>query len=242
MPKPEELVRHVRGALESDPRASFRRSPFEVRCEVDGTVVLEGEAENIAAKKVALELAASVPGCTGILDRLRVKPSTRMGDGAIRDAVRDALLEEQALAFCTLRMRDRSAVKLIRESGGNRGDYIEIGVADGVVTLNGQVESLSHKRLVGLLAWWVPGTRDVINGIEVVPPEGDTDDEITDAVKAALQKDRLIESSSVGVSTRNSIVTLDGSLPNQRQSEMAEADAWYIFGVDGVINQLKIRA
>jgi osmotically-inducible protein OsmY len=242
MPALEELLHHIRGALESDPRAGFHRSPFEVRCEADGTVILEGEAENIAAKKVALELTASVPGCTGIIDRLRVKPSTRMGDGAIRDAVRDSLLEEQALDLCTLRVRDGTAVKLIRESSGNRGDYLEIAVGDGIVTLNGQVESLSHKRLAGLLAWWVPGTRDVINGIEVKPPEDDSDDEITDAVEAALEKDHLIESSSIGITSRNAVVTLDGSVANQRQAEMAEADAWYIFGVDGVVSQLKIRA
>jgi len=181
-------------------------------------------------------------GCTGILDRLRVRPSTPMGDGAIRDAVRDALLEEQALDLCDVRLRDGSAVKPIRESAGNRGDYLEITVADGIVSLDGQVESLSHKRLAGLLAWWVPGTRDVINGIEGEPPQEDTDDEITDVVKAVLEKDHLIESSSICVVTRKAIVSLDGSVPNQRQSGMAEADAWYIFGVDGVINRLKIRA
>jgi osmotically-inducible protein OsmY len=242
MPKPEEIVRHVRGALESDARACFHRNPFEVKCEADGTVILEGEAENIAAKKVALELAASIPGCIGILDRLRVKPSTPMGDGAIRDAVRDAVLEEQALDQCAVKLRDGSAVKLIRESAGSRGDYLELAVADGIVTFNGQVESLSHKRLAGLLAWWVPGTRDVINGVDVEPPQEDTDDEITDVIKAVLEKDRLIESSSIGVTTRNAIVTLEGSVPNQRQSQMAEADAWYIFGIDGVNNQLKIPA
>ena len=114
-----------------------------------------------------------------------------------------------------------------------------IAVADGVVTLDGQVESLSHKRLAELLAWWVPGTRDVVNGIEVKPYEDDSDDEITDAVTMALEKDRLVTHDSIRVITRNSVVTLEGVVPNRRQAEMAEADAWYIFGVDNVINHLR---
>ncbi|MGB8411669.1 MAG: BON domain-containing protein [Candidatus Binatus sp.] len=44
---------------------------------------------------------------------------------------------------------------------------------------------------------------------------------------------------SIKVSTRNSVVTLEGVAPNRRQAEMAEADAWYIFGVDGVIDHLR---
>ena len=57
------------------------------------------------------------------------------------------------------------------------GEHVEAAVRDGVVTLNGRVQSLSHKRLAGVLAWWVPGTRNVVNGLDVQPPEEDTDDE-----------------------------------------------------------------
>ncbi|HXJ34045.1 MAG TPA: hypothetical protein VMS22_08385 [Candidatus Eisenbacteria bacterium] len=37
-----------------------------------------------------------------------------------------------------------------------------------------------------LLGWWVPGSRDVVNDLEVVPFQADSDDEITDAVRSAL--------------------------------------------------------
>ena len=58
----------------------------------DGVLLLEGELENIAAKKLALEHAAAVGGVIGIVDRLRITPATPMGDGEICDHVRDALL------------------------------------------------------------------------------------------------------------------------------------------------------
>jgi osmotically-inducible protein OsmY len=46
-------------------------------------------------------------------------------------------------------------------------------VKEGVVTLDGEVSSLAHKRLCGVLAWWVPGSRDVVNGLEVRVDEVD---------------------------------------------------------------------
>jgi len=38
--------------------------------------------------------------------------------------------------------------------------------------LNGRVSGLPSKRLAGVLAWRVPGVRDVVNGIELDPPGG----------------------------------------------------------------------
>jgi osmotically-inducible protein OsmY len=236
MPEADHLTRQVRSALERDSRVKFHRGRIAVKSEADGTLVLEGETDGIAAKKIALELAASVPGSTGIIDRLRVKPSVPMGDGELRDRVQHALLQEPALARYSIYVaRDASPSRAAVQSG----DYIEAAVRDGVVTLNGRVGSLSHKRLAGILAWWVPGTRDVVNGLDVQPPEEDSDDEISDAVRTVLEKDRLIRSDSIRITTRNAVVTLEGVAANDQQAAMAEADAWYVFAVDGVVNHLK---
>ena len=112
----------------------------------------------------------------------------------------------------------------------------------GVVTLDGEVPSLCHKRLAGVLAWWVPGTRDVVNGLEVAPPEEDSDGEITDAVRTALEKDPLLDADGIRVGTRGAVVTLGGVVPSEPQREMAEADAWFVFGVDEVVNRIAVRA
>jgi hypothetical protein len=41
---------------------------------------------------------------------------------------------------------------------GNDGSgVVEVTVEDGVVTLTGQVISLSHRRLASVTAWWVGG-------------------------------------------------------------------------------------
>jgi hypothetical protein len=39
-----------------------------------------------------------------------------------------------------------------------------MSVNNGVVLLDDHVNGLTQKRLAGVLAWWVPGNRDVING------------------------------------------------------------------------------
>jgi osmotically-inducible protein OsmY len=234
--EPAEIVRKVHAVLERDTRIDLRRRPIVIEYQSDGSLVLQGETESLAAKKIALEAAASIRGSTGIVDRLRVAPARPMGDGAIRDHISAAMLQEGAFVQCAILTPQEHRVS----AADDRSSYIEIAVADGVVTLNGRVGSLSHKRLAGLIAWWIPGTRDVVNGIEVEPPEDDSDEEITDAVWMALEKDRLIAHDSIKVRTRDSTVILEGVVPNRRQLEMAEADAWYIFGVDGVINHLRI--
>ena len=70
---------------------------------------MQGEMANVAAKKMALEAAAAVPGVAGIIDRLTVKPDEPMGDRQIRDHFRDVLYTESALADCLLVAIDRGA-------------------------------------------------------------------------------------------------------------------------------------
>jgi hypothetical protein len=89
----------------------------------------------------------------------------------VRELVCNALLEEPALLNCTIGADTPGHVDVFRQPVSGRSGEITVQVQDGVVTLNGQVPSLSHKRLTGVLAWWVPGTRDVINGLEETPPK-----------------------------------------------------------------------
>jgi osmotically-inducible protein OsmY len=114
-------------------------------------------------------------------------------------------------------------------------------VNDGVVTLNGEVPSLSHKRLAGVLAWWVPGCRDVVNGLEEVPPEEDNDDELSEAVRLVLERDLFVNSTKIRVATKDAIVTLEGLVPNPAMKVMAERDAWYVVGVKEVVNNIHVK-
>jgi len=235
------LAKRIRAAFEHESRINLHRHPIRISVE-DDAVVLEGEVENIAVKKTALQIAAGTPGVTGVVDRLRIARSTSMTDAEIRDHLRNALLQEPAFRDVTLLVQSPGRRESIRKAQGEPYAFIDAAVDDGVVTLNGQLPSLSHKRLAGVLAWWIPGTRDVVNGMEVVPDQVDNDDEITDAVRLVLEKDRLVDETEIRAHTRNRVVTLEGLVPNDRVREMTELDAWLVFGVDGVVNRLEVQA
>jgi hypothetical protein len=234
------LIGRIRAALEKDTRVNLHR--FPIALSFDGKdLVLAGDVAHVAAKKIALLLAASAAPALRIVDRLRVIPAAPMGDREIRDHVVKALLDEPALEHCLLHSRLPKELLNHRQALPEPIGVIVVEVSDGVVTLNGEVPSLSHKRLAGVLAWWVPGCRDVINGLEEVPPEQDNDDELTDAVRLALEKDPLINAGKISVSTKDWIVTLTGLVPNRTMEQMAERDAWCVLGVREVINQLQVN-
>ena len=236
----EHVLESVRQALRSEPRVGLQHHTVHLSL-ADGDLVLEGEVADIAAKKLALERAAAVPALKGIVDRLRVTPAQRMGDSEISTRVSSAIAGEPVFANCTIRAWSRKHPHSIQVAEPAAGT-IEIVVEDGVVTLDGDVPGLGLKRLAGLLAWWVPGSRDVVNGLGVTPPEADSDDEITDAVRIALERDPFVNPDQIRVSTHNAVVTLQGVVPTASEREMAEFDAWYIFGVDKVVNQIRVHA
>ena len=234
------VLKAVRAAFERERRVNLHRFPVQMDF-ADGVLTLTGETEHIAAKKLCLELAIAVPEVTGIVDRLHVVPATRMGDGAILDAVRDVLLQELSLQNCTIKLKRKGRVETARDVTTQPHGVIEVSVRDGVVLLDDHVSSLAQKRLAGVLAWWVPGSRDVVNGLAVEPPQDDSDEEIAKTVRVVLKKDPFVNVDRIRVSAHQAVVTLEGDVPSKEQGEMAEFDVWYVFGVDKVVNQLEMR-
>jgi osmotically-inducible protein OsmY len=167
------------------------------------------------------------------------KPSSPIADGLIAELVRRAMIAEPAFAHCWVHLQ----LKGKRELGGDPmtvNGEIAIRVVDGTVMLDGEVCCLGQKRLAGALAWWVPGSRTVINALRVTPPEEDSETAITDAVRLLLKKDPFVNADLVQVTTRKATVTLDGSVPTKLAREIAEHDAWYVYGVEEVVNRIAI--
>ncbi len=241
MPGKDAIIRQVRGALENEPRINLHRHPIRVDV-ADGAVVLEGEVEGIAAKKLALELAAAADGIRGVVDRLRIAVAERRGDGAIRTSLCDFLLGEVELRTCTIRAVAKGRVETLRDAGAQATGAIEVAVDDGVVTLEGTANSLSHKRVAGVLAWWTPGCRDVVNALAVVPAEEDNDAEVVDALRLVLEIDPFVRSDQIAVSCRNYVVTLEGCVRTEAERRRAEEDAWALFAVDRVVNRIELAA
>jgi len=236
------ILKSVRAMLEREPRINLHRWPVSLDMIGDSVVVLEGDVGDIAAKKIAIEIAGATPEVRGVVDRLRLASAEPRGDGEILDMLMTALRDARELKNCTLRLMKKEetvTVQEIRDDNAS-GDML-VSVMDGVVTLDGWVISLSHKRLAGVLAWWAPGCRDVVNALEVQPPEEDNDDEVSDALSLVLELDPMIpHPEQIRVRTENYVVTLEGLVSSQAEKERAEQDAWCLFAVDKVINQLTV--
>src|SRR6516165_5331323 len=119
---------------------------------------------------------------------------------------------------------------------------IDVAITRGVVTLAGEVPSLAQKRLAGALAWWVSGTRDVIDTLGVQPPEEDSDDAICDAVRLVLDRDPAVHAAAIQVGSRDGVVTFEGTIPAASEHTAVEHGPWCVWGVRHVVNHLTVRA
>ena len=237
---PRELTtRKIHAALEREPRINIHRHPIRIDSK-DGSVTLEGEVADVAAKKLALEAAAAAEGVRGVVDRLRVAPGEARGDGAVRDSFARMLLEQAEFRNCTLKLRTNERAVLLREAKNDAVGEMEISVTDGAIVLEGHMISVPHRLFAGVLAWWTPGRRDVINALEVRPRYEERDDEVTEALRLALEADPLLEADQIRPHCRAWVVTLDGAVPTEEQRRRAELDAWSLSGVERVVNRLQV--
>ena len=227
--------------MRSEARIGPHFKPVRLEVSEDGTATIEAEVANVAIKRLALERLAGTRGITAVIDRLRVKSTEPKSDDGILDDLRKAYYDEPSFRQLALKERENGKVKLVRGSIEEPQGEIVLEVHDGVVILNGSVPGLATKRLAGVLAWWVPGSRDVVNGIAVDPQEEDAPIQIEEAVRIALEKDPFVNAKQVRVGVCNRTVRLTGALPRAAR-EAAEWDAWYVFGVDDVINDIEIIA
>jgi osmotically-inducible protein OsmY len=235
-----DLAQSVRAALEADVRVNLARHPLRIEATRDHAIVLEGDVADVAARKSALSVAARVPGVRGIVDRLKIVAATPRGDAEIRDSLLRMIEQESELSNCTLRMRLDGRIETLHDAGSEAAGEVEAEIDSGVIILNGRVLSLTHKRMLGVLAWWTPGCRDVINGIAVVPEEQDSDDEIVDAVRLVLEMDPMLKAEAISVRCRDAVVTLEGDVRTEAGRHQAELDAWYVFGIERVVNRLHL--
>ncbi len=229
-------------AIRSEQRIGPHFKPVHFDIDADGTATIEAEVDNVAIKRLALERLAATKGVSAVIDRLRVKPAQAMSDDGILDHLRKAYYDEPSFYELALKELEGGKLKLVRDAFETARGVIETEVKDGVIVLNGRVPSLAAKRLAGVLAWWVPGARDVVNGIAVEPPEEDAPIAIEEAVRIALDKDPFVDASQVRVGVRHRTVRLTGAVHSQEARDAAEWDAWYVFGVDDVVNELEVVA
>jgi osmotically-inducible protein OsmY len=236
-----DVLSRVRDAFDADPRVRAAGRDIELGLDRDGSVTLAGEVATLAAKRVALERACAIPDVFKVVDRLRVAPQRRFSDERIRRCLLDLLLDDAAFADYEI-VAPAEAPSATRAAASFEGERPVLGfrVVDGVVVLEGRAVTPDHKQLAGVLAWWVPGVRDVRNDLVVDQPGADGDADIADGVRLALDRDPLVDASAVVVEARAGVVRLTGTLATADARAAAESDAWYVLGVRDVVNEVSV--
>jgi osmotically-inducible protein OsmY len=239
MLQPQKMVTAVRAALERCPEVNFHNSSIELTVH-DGVLVMRGEVHDIIARRVAHLTAVRALGVDRVQDDLRVAPTVRHSDTEIARFLDRLLMQETAFRDYPKKVVAGAQVQQ-PGTGGARDQAIMASVHDAIVTLEGTVGSLTHRRLADVLAWWTPGTCGVRNFLHVAPDEQDTDAEVTDALRIILDKNPWLDAAAIVVRVKDRVVTLEGMVASEEQARMAEEDAWYVLGVHGVDNRLQVR-
>jgi osmotically-inducible protein OsmY len=235
---PVELLETVMAALESDTRLDVRHHPINVSLR-EGSLVLDGTLETIAAKRLATTIVHQVARGFPVSDQLRVVASKSREEGVLRNEACNTLLQEPVFTECSLRLKRNGTVETLRQAPD--GCTIDLTIQNGVVTLEGYVGSLTHWRLAEVLVWWTAGCELVENRLEVIPPEEDNDGELTDAVRMVLEKDPLVHAGQLSIRVRAGTVTLNGAVASQEEKRLAVLDAWYVVGVQAVVDNIETR-
>jgi hyperosmotically inducible protein len=127
---------------------------------------------------------------------------------------------------------------------------IDVDTKDGVVTLNGVVETPAAKARAVELARNTSGVTSVVDEITVTPAAAPTTgtgmtEPITDAiltgkVKTIFLADPSISGLKIDVDTKDGVVTLTGTVPTADEKTRAVDAARQTDGVKSVVDHLKV--
>lgn len=225
------VLENVRAALARHPGLQ-RHQRLQVALE-DDVVYLSGTVDSICAKRLIPRIAAEASGGLGIKDELRLQPLKRRRDEELVAEFKRRLSDDAMFG-------DYRVVAARERAGEADGRVIAVHARDGVVQLTGRVESLRHRRLAEVLAWWSAGCSDVDNRLYVSPPEQDSDAAVTDAVRLVLERDPRVDAAHLAIRTIDRVVMLIGILPDEEQKQMTECNAWYVAGVHDVDSRIRV--
>ena len=117
---------------------------------------------------------------------------------------------------------------------------VQVGVLEGVVTLNGTVPSYAERIAAQNAAHRVQGVLDVANELVIKVKRPFSDEEIAHAIREALRWDATVPEQQITSTVSDGWVTLEGEVNSLSQCSETEWAVENLLGVKGVINNLKV--
>lgn len=147
MTRPDaEIVRAIEDAAVLDPRVETDGLDVKV---TGGVATLTGDVPSVQAKMAAESLARNTVGVSSVKNELAVVPQKPVGDAAITDALRTALLYDPF----------------------TQSYQIGVKVNDGTVTLTGTVDNAFERAQATHVAAGINGVKRVDNRLDVEEPD-----------------------------------------------------------------------
>jgi len=138
------ITQAARAALDGDSRLAH---PVEIAVSSrSGTVTVRGTVRSMHQRRIAVEIAKSVPGVSDVVDELHVDPRDRFIDDEVRGAALQALMSSDSVP----------------------ADQIDVHVANGWLTLKGEVKRQSESDAAFAAVSRLSGVGGITNEIKVV--------------------------------------------------------------------------
>jgi osmotically-inducible protein OsmY len=236
---------------------------IDVTTTSDGAVTLRGEVDSADDRAEAVRIAKTTEGVTRVEDRLRIQgeqpaatTGTSTGDAG------DARAIESPDAWVTSKIQAKYFT-----DPDVKGLDIDVTTRDGVVTLEGQVDTPAERRQAVAIARNTDGAREVNDQLQVrggaeaetagaaasgAAAEGReagreagsavNDTWITTKIQSKYFLDAEVKGHEIDVNAQNGVVTLTGTVASEAQKEAAAAIARETEGVTRVENQLTVSA
>lgn len=161
---------------------------------------------------------------------------------AVISSVSLSAMAENAIDDAAVTAKVKSA---LIENKTTKAHQIDVDTRNGVVQLNGFVETADAKSEAESAARTVTGVKSVQNNLQVRSGERTmgnalSDAEITAKVKSALIADSRTKAYQIEVKTYKGVVSLGGFVSSSAEKDAAEDVAKNINGVAKVENDLKV--
>lgn len=202
----------IRLAIEGELWEARAVDANDIDLDVNGGIArLSGTVDNMLAKRRAVRIAQMTRGVVGVVDELTVGDSGR-ADAAIRADVNRALRGDPA----------------------TDGWELGVRVEQGLVTLDGTVDSYAESELAERIASSIEGVRGIENDLIIDPPAvARSDQEIGTEVAQMLEWDLRLDDALISVEVEDGAVTLRGSVGSEYERVLARSVA-YVEGVSSV--------
>ena len=219
---------------------------IDVTTNPDGQVTLAGEVETEAERQAAVRIARDTEGVRDVVDRLRRTADTTAAAGN-RPAA-DRTDDDVNLGDPWITVKIESKYFLDNEV---KGRNIDVTTENGIVTLEGEVETAAEKRQAVLLAQSTEGVTDVRDQLRIVAPadEREADRPAAEAVsdewiEAKIQSKYFLatdlKNTDIEVEASKGVVTLTGQVQTAADKRTAEEIARETDGVRNVVNRIEI--